>query len=407
MATEAGSGPKRRPAAKPRYRRDAGPAWLSAGYRPFFLLAGLWSIAVLPLSVAAIHGVAPLPSGLDTVRWHFHELMFGYITAAVAGFLLTAIPNWTGRLPLQGLPLLGLVGLWCAGRLAMFVAGLIGPAAAAVLDLLFLAVLGALVSREIIAGRNWRNLPMLAMLATLLGANMLFHAVSVGLLPDNGFDQRTAIACIVLLIALIGGRVTPSFTRNWLVKRGSASLPAAFGPLDRVALLATLIALLIWILAPEGLACAAAAALAAALNLLRLLRWQGQKVLREPLLWVLHLGYLWIVAGLALLSASALAEGISGVTAIHALTAGAMGTMTLGVMSRAILGHGGHELRAGPGLTSAFALVSLAAAARVAATLATALYDPLIYLSAGAWIAAFALFLLVCGPKLVTARAGE
>jgi uncharacterized protein involved in response to NO len=267
MATEAGSGPKRRPAAKPRYRRDAGPAWLSAGYRPFFLLAGLWSIAVLPLSVAAIHGVVPLPFGLETARWHFHELMFGYITAAVAGFLLTAIPNWTGRLPLQGLPLLGLVGLWCAGRLAMFVAGLIGPVAAAVLDLLFLAVLAALVCREIVAGRNWRNLPMLAMLATLLGANMLFHAVSVGLLPDNGFDQRTAIACIVLLIALIGGRVTPSFTRNWLVKRGSASLPAAFGPLDRVALLATLIALLIWILAPEGLACAAAAALAAASGL--------------------------------------------------------------------------------------------------------------------------------------------
>jgi len=406
MASEAGSGPKRRPAAKPRYRRDAGPAWLSAGYRPFFLLAGLWSIAVLPLSVAAIHGVVPLPSGLETVRWHFHELMFGYITATVAGFLLTAIPNWTGRLPLQGLPLLGLVGLWCAGRLAMFVAGPIGPTAAAVLDLLFLAVLGALVSREIVAGRNWRNLPMLAALATLLGANMLFHAVSLELLPDNGVDRRTAIACLTLLIVLIGGRVTPSFTRNWMVKRGTTSLPAAFGLLDRVTLLVTLIALLVWIVAPEGLACAAAAALAAGLNLLRLLRWQGHRVLGEPLLWVLHLGYLWIVAGLALLSASALAGGISGVTAIHALTAGAMGTMTLGVMSRAILGHGGHELRAGSGLTCAFALVSLAAAARVAATLATALYDPLITLSAGAWIAAFALFLLVCGPKLVTARAG-
>ncbi len=332
--------------------------------------------------------------------------MFGYIAAAVAGFLLTAIPNWTGRLPLQGLPLLGLVGLWCAGRLAMFASGVIGPVAAAVLDLLFLAVLGALVSREIIAGRNRRNLPMLAILATFLGANMLYHAVSLGLLPDNGFDQRTAIACIALLIVLIGGRVTPSFTRNWLVKRDSSALPAAFGPLDRVTLLGTLIALLHWILTPESLACAAAAALAAALNLVRLLRWQGHRVLREPLLWVLHLGYLWIVAGLAFLSASALEGGISGVTAIHTLTAGAMGTMTLGVMSRAILGHGGHELRAGPGLTCAFALVSVAAAARVAATLATALYDPLIYLSAGSWIAAFSLFLLVCGPKLVTARAG-
>lgn len=407
MSSEAGSGPKRRPTARPRYRRDAKPAWLSAGYRPFFLLAGLWSIAVLPLSVAAIHGAAPMPSGLDTVRWHFHELMFGYIAAAVAGFLLTAIPNWTGRLPLQGVPLLGLVALWCAGRLAMLVAGVIGPAATAVLDLLFLAVLAVLVSREIIAGRNWRNLPMLAALATFLGANLLFHAVSLGLLPDDGFDQRTAIACLTLLIALIGGRVTPSFTRNWLVKRGGAALPAGFGPLDRVTLLITLITLVLWILAPESLACAAAAALAATLNLLRLLRWQGHRVLREPLLWVLHLGYLWIVAGLAFLSASAFGAGISGVTAIHALTAGAMGTMTLGVMSRAILGHGGHELRAGPGLACAFALVSLAAAARVAATLATELYDSLITLSAASWISAFALFLLVCGPKLMKARAAE
>lgn len=405
MPTEAGSGPKRRPAARPRYRRDAGPAWLSAGYRPFFLLAGLWSIAVLPLSVAAIHGDVTLPSASDPVRWHFHELMFGYIAATVAGFLLTAIPNWTGRLPLQGVPLLGLVCLWGAGRLAMLATGLIGPAAAAVLDLLFLAILAALVARELVAGRNRRNLPMLAILAAFLGTNMLFHAVSLGLLPDEGFDRRSAIACIAFLIALIGGRVTPSFTRNWLVKRGTPALPASFGLLDRVTLLATLIALVIWIFAPEGLACATAAALAAALNLLRLLRWQGHRVLGEPLLWVLHLGTLWIAAGLALLAASALGGAIPGVTAVHALTAGAMGTMTLGVMSRAILGHGGHELRAGPGLTCAFLLVSLAAAARVAATLASELHTALIYMSAGAWIAAFALFLLVCGPKLIQARA--
>jgi len=274
-----------------------------------------------------------------------------------------------------------------------------------VLDLLFLAVLAALVAREIVAGRNRRNLPMLAILAAFLGANMLFHAVSLGLLPDEGFDRRSAIACIAFLIALIGGRVTPSFTRNWLVKRGAPALPASFGLLDRVTLLATLIALVIWIFSPESLACAIAAALAAALNLLRLLRWQGHRVLGEPLLWVLHLGTLWIAAGLALLAASALGGAIPGVTAVHALTAGAMGTMTLGVMSRAILGHGGHELRAGPGLTCAFLLVSLAAAARVAATLASEFYTALIYMSAGAWIAAFALFLLVCGPKLIQARA--
>jgi uncharacterized protein involved in response to NO len=322
---------------------------------------------VLPLSVAAILGHLPEALVLDPLRWHFHELMFGYIAAAVAGFLLTAIPNWTGRLPLQGGPLLGLVCLWGAGRLAMLAAGTIGPLAAAVLDALFLAVLAGLVARELVAGRNRRNLPMLAILAVFLGANLAFHAVSLGLLPDDGFDRRGAIACIAFLVALIGGRVTPSFTRNWLVKHEAANLPAGFGPLDRA-------------------------------------RWQGHRVLGEPLLWVLHLGTLWLAAGLALLAASALGETIPGVTAIHALTAGAMGTMTLAVMSRAILGHGGHELRAGPGLSWAFVLVSLAAAARIGASLADELYLSLITLSVAAWIAAFALFLLVCGPKLLTAR---
>jgi len=387
--------------------RFDGLVLLSAGYRPFFLLAGLWALGVLPVSVAAMRGAVALPLAVDPVRWHFHELMYGYIAAALAGFLLTAVPNWTGRLPLRSRPLLGLLAVWAAGRLAMLASGPLGPAATAAADLLFLAFLLALVAREIVAGRNRRNLLILAILAAFLAANGLFHAVSAELLPADGLDQRAAIACITLLLALIGGRVTPSFTRNWLAKRGSASLSAAFGALDRAALVATLIALLVWTFAADGPATATAAAVAAALTLTRLLRWQGHRVLGEPLLWVLHLGYLWIAIGFALIAASAIGWGVSGVAALHALTAGAMATMTLGVMSRAILGHGGHELRAGPGLTAVFALVTLAAASRVTAALSEALYHPLIDLSAAAWIAAFALFLLVCAPKLLTARVGQ
>jgi len=396
-----------RPAAKPRYRPYEGPAWLSAGYRPFFLLAGLWALLALPLSQALIQGRVDLPVAVAPLRWHFHELMFGYIAAALAGFLLTAIPNWTGRLPLQGRPLLGLVCLWSLGRLAMLTSGTIGAGAAALLDLTFLAALVAVVAREIIAGRNRRNLPVLILLALFLGANALFHAASAELLPDDGLDRRAAIAAIAMLIALIGGRVTPSFTRNWLAKRDSPGLPAAFGGLDRAALLATLAALLLWVAAPGSTVCALAAALAAALNLARLLRWQGHRVLAEPLLWVLHLGYLWIALGLALLAAAAAGWGIPDLAAIHALTAGAMATMTLGVMSRAVLGHGGQTLRAGAGLTAAFVLVSLAAAARVTATLSGALYEPLIYLAAAAWVAAFSCFVAVCAPKLVSTRPPE
>jgi uncharacterized protein involved in response to NO len=402
--------PEAPPAAKPAKRRFDGPVLLSAGYRPFFLAAALWALFVLPLSVAAMRGALTLPVAIDPVRWHFHELMYGYIAAALAGFLLTAVPNWTGRLPLHGRPLLGLFALWAAGRLAMLASGPLGTVATAAADLMFLAVLLALVAREIAVGRNWRNLPMVAILAAFLAANALFHAVSADWLPADGLDQRAAVACIILLLALIGGRITPSFTRNWLAKRAGAALPAAFGALDRLALLAILIALLAWAFAPDGPLSATAAAVAAALNLARLLRWQGHRVLGEPLLWVLHLGYLWIAVGLALIAATAISWGgwgVSGVAALHALTAGAMATMTLGVMSRAILGHGGHELRAGPGLTAAFALVTLAAAARVTAALSGAFYHPLIDLSAAAWVAAFALFLLSCAPKLLVARAGR
>ncbi len=404
MANNTNSGPGRRPAARPRYRGGGGPAWLSAGYRPFFLLAGLWATAVLPLSVAALFSLLPEALIADPLRWHFHELMFGYIAAAIAGFLLTAIPNWTGRLPLQGLPLLGLVCLWVLGRLAMLAGEAIGPLAAAVLDSLVLAVLAAVVARELVAGHNRRNLPVLAILAAFLGANLAFHAVSLGLLPDEGFDRRTAIACIVFLVALFGGRVTPSFSRNWLAKREAPALPAAFGALDRAALLATLVALTVWIVAPEGPACAAAAALAAALALLRVSRWQGHRVLGEPLLWVLHLGGLWLAAGLALLSASAVSEAIPGVTAVHALTAGAMGTMTLAVMSRATLGHSGRPLRAGAGLTLAYVLVSAAAGLRITASLWDGLFLPLVWVAATAWIAAFLLYLGVCGPYLAQRR---
>lgn len=407
MATHPGLTLMGRPAQKPRYRPSTGPVWLSAGYRPFFVLAALWALVVLPLSVAAMLGSVALPIAVDPVRWHFHELIYGYIAAAVAGFLLTAVPNWTGRLPLQGGPLLGLLALWLAGRLAMIAADWIGPGLAAAADLSFLAVLLAAAGREIVAGRNWRNLPLLAVVAAFLGGNGLFHAVSAGLLPADGFDQRLAIACIALLISLIGGRITPSFTRNWLAKRGGGALPAAFGVVDRAALLAILIALLLWIVDPDGLALAAVAAAAAALALVRLLRWQGYRVLGEPLLWVLHLGYLWIPIGLALIAASALGSAASGVAAVHALTVGAMGTMTLAVMSRAIFGHGGHELRAGPALTAAFALITLAAAARIAATVAALPYVELIHLSAAAWIGAFALFLLACAPKALSARAGR
>lgn len=392
-----------------------GPVWLSAGFRPFFLLAGVWAIAALPVSLGMILGHWAWPSAYEPLRWHFHEMIFGYIAAVLAGFLLTAIPNWTGRLPLRGWRLLVLVALWLAGRLGIAASGLIGALPAALLDLPFLLVLIAAALREILAGANWRNLPLIAVLALFMLSNLLFHAVSTGLIADSGVesgdDARAALACLVLFIAIVGGRIVPSFTRNWLAKRGASSLPAAFGRFDHLTLLATLAALLIWVLLEDGTPCGLAALAAAALNLARLLRWRGWMTAGEPLLWVLHLGYLWIPIGLALLGASALSPVLSPdlpqTAGIHALTVGAVATMTLAVMSRATLGHSGRALHAGPGLTAAFSLVTLAAIARVAAALWPASTLPLLYASALAWTGAFALFLGTCGPILLGRAAGR
>jgi len=388
----------------PRYGAWAGPAVLGQGFRPFFLLSGLWAIVALALSVEMILGRIALPTAFDAITWHAHEMLFGYIAATVAGFLLTAIPNWTGRLPLQGLPLLGLVLLWLAGRVAVAFSATIGAGPAALIDLAFLAALLGVVLREIVAGRNWRNLPMAVALGLFLLGNALFHAAALGLDLNDGLARRGAIAVIIALITLVGGRIVPSFTRNWLVKRGATALPVAFGAVDKAALAATLAALAFWVGAPESALGGGLAAVAAAMLFWRLARWRGLATGAEPLVWVLHLGYLWVPLGLALLGLSQWLPAVSPTGALHALTAGAMGTMTLAVMSRATLGHSGRPLHAGPGLAAAYLLVTAAAVLRVAAALLATGTVPLLTAASLAWIAAFALFLAVCGPLLLGRR---
>ncbi len=236
----------------PRHRPFSVAALFSQAFRPFFLLAGLWAIAGLALSFAMFEGWIALPTAFGAVEWHYHEMLFGYVAAAMAGFLLTAIPNWTGGLPLRGAPLIGLVALWIAGRAAVMASDWIGAGPAAAVDLGFLAVLGGVTVREIVVGRNWRNLPPVLAIVLFLVCNALSHAAALGLIDDGGAARRGGIAVVVMLISLIGGRIIPSFTRNWLVKRNAGSLPAAFGNFDRLALGVTLLALGYWVAAPGG-----------------------------------------------------------------------------------------------------------------------------------------------------------
>ena len=334
-------------------------------------------------------------------------MLFGYVMAAVAGFLLTAIPNWTKRLPVQGRPLMVLAALWLLGRLACLTSQHLGAAPAAALDLAFPLVLLLTIAREIVAGRNWRNLVMAGAVALLLLANLLVHLEALGALETAALGLRLGLATMICLIALIGGRIVPSFTRNWLVKRNSPRLPAAFGSLDKLALAATALGAGSWVFWAEAATSGVLLSMAGLLNGLRLARWVGWRSWPEPLLWILHLGYLWLAAGLVLLGLSLLWDELPRSPALHALTAGAIGTMTLGVMTRAALGHSGRALSADRPTLGVYLLVTGAALLRVTAPCFGGLEISILLLSGAFWIAAFSLFAAAYGPIFLAPRPGQ
>ncbi|MDF2095071.1 NnrS family protein [Aquibaculum arenosum] len=394
-------GAKAQPAVEARARAARSLPLLQAGFRPFFLLSGLWAAVAVGLWIPAYLGHMTLPTAFDPMTWHLHEAIYGFGAAAVAGFLLTAVPNWTGRLPIAGARLAGLVGLWVAGRVFCLLSGWSGWLLAMAVDLAFLSVLFVMILREVMAGKNWRNLPpAVAVLVLALGNAAVHLQDHVAWLP-YGFGGRLGLAVLLMLIALIGGRIVPSFTRNWLAKRKADALPTPFGRLDRVALIAALIALLGWVLFPHATAVGALLALAGALHFLRLARWRGLATLAEPLLTILHVGYFWFALGLLLLGV----EILTGIAALrggmHALAAGAAGTMILAVMTRASLGHSGRDLTADAGTSLCYLLVTVAAAMRVIAPALPGIEITLLAASALAWIGGFGLFVALYAPLLL------
>ena len=379
-----------------RGRVAAMPPILQYGFRPFFLAAALQAGIMIPAWLALFHTVP--------VSWHAHEMVFGYLGAVIAGFVLTAIPNWTGRLPLSGWPLAGLLGLWLAGRIACNVAD---PSAVVMaIDLAFPVVLAGAIWREVIAGRNWRNAPVAGMLTLFTIANGAHHLENTGLALD-GFGIRLGLGAVAMLMALIGGRIVPSFTRNWLVKQGSASLPASFGLPDKAALAATALALVAWTAIPDRIVTGILLAISGTLLLVRMARWQGLRTLGEPIVAILHAGYLWLATALALSGASILTAGsVPPGAALHALTAGAVGTMTLAVMTRASLGHTGRAIEADGWTVAIYVLVTTGALLRVAAPLLPFEYLPLLMTGGAFWSGAFLVFVGRYGPYLWRPRLG-
>jgi len=377
------------------------PVFLTQGFRPFFLAAGFWAAAALTLWIVMLATGAALPSRLDPLSWHIHEMLFGFAMAAIAGFLLTAIPNWTKRLPIRGFPLALLAGLWLFGRIACLISALAPAWLAVAADLAFPAVLAIVVAREIIMSRNWRNLPIVAAVIVLGIANLLMHLEADGVAAPSGLGWRLGLAAVIVLISVMAGRIVPSFTRNWLAKRQIVNLPAAPGAIDRAALGVLHVGLFTWVFLPQFQPVGAILLLGAALNLWRLLRWCGAATAAEPLLLVLHVGYGWLVLGVALLGLAVIDAHLPQSAAIHALTAGAIGTMTLAVMTRATRGHTGSALAADHATIAIYLLVNGAAIVRVAAAIGETWTMPLLVASGILWIGAFTLFVLSYGPMLL------
>lgn len=384
-----------------------GPAILSFGFRPFFLFGALWAGLAMLVWIGLLAGTWEVPSRFSAVDWHAHAMLFGYLGAVIAGFLLTAVPNWTGRLPVVGWWLGGLFGLWLLGRVAVTVSALFPAWVGIAADLSFPVALAALILREIVAGRNWRNLIVLALLAVFALANLLFHIEAVrGGLAAQGIGLRLGLGTALMMIGVIGGRVVPSFTRNWLVRQGGKDLPVPpMQRFDKVVLAISAAALLLWVARPEGAPTGAALIVMGVLQLARLVRWKGMLTGSEALVWVLHAGYSFVPIGALAMGLAILLPDVvlpSGVQ--HLWMAGALGLMTLAVMTRATLGHSGQALHAGGGTTTIYAALIASVVTRLVAAFWPVM--PLYHLSAAFWMAAFLGFGALYGPLLLRARKG-
>ena len=378
--------------------KSATPILLSYAFRPFFLLNGFFAMLIIFLWVMALHG-SGLPNA--TPLWHSHELLIGFAMAAVAGFSLTAVANWTGRPAIQGTPLALLVLAWLAGRLAMLLSAWLPAGLVFLLDMLFSVLLCYLLGREIVGGRSKRNYPLIAIMAVVAGLNALYHLGATQWLPGS---ERLAIYLLIhtllVLVTIIAGRITPSFTGNWLRQQGYKQLPLDTELVNSLALWLTIIVGLTASFMPMHPLTGILAFGAALAHGFRLSRWKGFATLSNPLLFVLHVAYLWLPVGYILLGCSVFGWVFTPTTALHALTMGAIGTTVLAVTTRVSLGHTGRPLQAARLTVLAYWVLMFAVLVRVLGPLSGDNYLMMIDLSAAGWVLSFALFTWVYWPIL-------
>jgi len=389
-------------------------AFFSYAFRPFFLLGSLYAAVAMAawLTWIGIHAADGellwISTDFVVFRWHAHEMVFGYTLAAVAGFFLTAVPGWTGRKPAHGLTLAALVAVWIAGRAAVWFSTLLPAWAVATIDGAFAPFLLILVVRALGGGWSRRNVIFMPIIAGLIAANALVHLERLDLTDDTmATGHLLAIDMVLVLIGIIGGRIVPAFTTNQLRKRGETRLPVSRAPVEAIAVLSLVALALADLIVPGEAIVGWIAFVAALVHAVRFVGWRGHRVLDEPLLWVIHLGYVWLIAGLAMKGAALTFGSLAEATALHLLTVGAVGSMTLGVMTRAALGHTGRALRAPKPMVVAYVLISAAALARAGGPVLVPTDYNLTMLLAGAlWIGAFAIYFAVFLPILTTPRPG-
>ncbi len=377
-----------------------------AGFRPFFLFGALYAALSILLWVPWYLGFLHVPTALSPIAWHQHELLFGYVPAIIAGFLLTAMPNWTKRKRLNGTPLVLLFALWVAGRVAIFVSEKIGLPLASVINLTFLIALGLYALREVVAARNKRNYKLVVVIGLLATAQALF-LYEFSRYAHIEIAGRLAIATIILMIAIVGGRIIPTFTANWLKKNNPGREPPPFGRFDLAAMVISTIALTAWPAVQHWDALTNPAAilllLAGVLQLVRQVRWCPERTVYEPLVTILHAAFLFVPLGFVLTGIALLTDDPGFASAgIHAWTSGAIGAMNLAVMTRATRGHSGQSLHA-PASTALIIYLPIIAAAllRIAAALAPQYTMLLLPLAAVFWVLAFCGYAIFYGKFIL------
>lgn len=380
------------------------PIFLTGGFRPFFLGAALIALVNISIWIGYLTGLLEIHSLFPPIFWHLHEMMFGFVGAAIAGFLLTAVPNWTGRPALKGINLASLFALWILGRVATFYSEYTGAYFAAIADLPLFFILGLYIFRAISAQGSKRNLPIVILVFLFGVANFLMHAEIMWDIESAEYGYRLSILLVAALIMLIGGRIIPNFTANWLKQNDNPNMPTLMNKYDLFTIIWTLFTLVSWMFMPENKLTGYLFIVAAILNAVRLSRWQIKLIFKNPILLILQVAYLWLAIGLLLFGILIIWQIEQMDIPVHAITVGAFTSMILAVMTRASLGHTGRKIMASKLTVIIYICINISVVTRLLAIDTDFFATQLLYISASAWVVGFGLFIVQYAPYFFTAR---